>query len=41
MKKFETPALELEELEIADVITASNDDDLCLLDGLDCDNDLH
>lgn len=42
MKKFETPMMEMEKLDIMDVITVSGGgacaDDLCFTDGMDCDN---
>ena len=39
MKKFENPTIQINNLEIEDVITTSQQKD-CLLDGVDCPTDM-
>ncbi len=38
MQKFEMPKLTVEEFEIVDVIMTASEE-LCSMDGLDCDSD--
>lgn len=38
MKKFVNPEVQVENLELADVITTSGGE--CLTDGIDCDTDM-
>jgi len=38
MKKFETPVVEIEKFDLADVISTSVDPDICTDDVVECNN---
>ena len=38
MKKFETPVVEIEKFDLADVIATSVNTDICTDDVVECDN---